>query len=120
MAWNYAGACELADVDQRQQVGQDGLGTHILVGSVGVEPVEASTGLEVNERDSEVVGAEKPIEGALGACWPLWASIRALRGKAGGNCRGRIYRLLIELCRACRSYLSQPAGSSRRSSFALP
>ena len=64
-----------------------------------MEPVEASPRREVDQRNPEVVGAEKPVEGTRGARRPLQAAIGASRGKAGSNCRGRLDRLLIELCR---------------------
>ena len=82
-----------------EQVGQCELGSHILIGPVGMESIEASSSLEVDQRNLEVIGAEKPVEGTPGACRPLRAAICACRGKAGCNCRSRVDRLLIELCR---------------------
>ena len=46
---NQLSACVLTDVDQRQQVGQNRLGSPVLVGPIGVEAVEASASRDVGQ-----------------------------------------------------------------------
>jgi hypothetical protein len=61
-----------------------------------MKPVRAATSFRISQCRLQVIFAEKPFERAQRLCRPFRAIIRPRCGNAGGNCRRRLDRLLIE------------------------
>ena len=78
-----------------------------------MKAIRTTSRLGIDQCCLQVVFAKKPAECAHCSDRPLFAAIRAPRGKARGNRRGRLDRLLIERFgiadESCRSFSSQPA-----------
>src|SRR5712672_2803758 len=77
----------------------------VLVGSIRMEAIAAAASVRIDQRRPQVVFAEKPAESARSSCRPFRARVRPPRGKARGDRRGRLDRLLIE----CFGLLANPA-----------
>ena len=90
------GARELAHLGKTEKIGHDRLAAAVLIGAIGMQPVAATAGLEVDQRDGQVVAAEEPCEGARRARLPLGIAFGAPRRKAGRDRRRCLDRLLIE------------------------
>ena len=106
MARSATGWCH-ADIDARkltnlgetEEIGHDRLAAAVLVGAVGMQSVAATAGLGIDQRDRQIVAAEKPGENAGGDRLPFGVAICAPGGQAGGDRRRGLHRLLIERAR---------------------
>ena len=111
-----ADARKLTNLRKAEKIGHDGLATAVLVGAIGMQPVAAAAGFEIDQRHRQVIAAEEPGEGARGIGLPLGIAVGAPRGEAGRDRRGGFHRLLIERLRRLaavrRSCPSRPAGNS--------
>src|SRR3984957_21115503 len=79
-----AGARELTNFRQTEQVGDDGLPTPVFVGAVGMQSVATRARLEIDERRRQIIGAKKPRKGAVRIDCPFGGAGGAPPREAGG------------------------------------
>src|SRR4051795_6279258 len=68
-AWGVAGntlaaMSKLANLREPKQVGHDRFATLVFIGTVRMQAVAAASGVEIDQRQGEIVAAEKPGESA--------------------------------------------------------
>ena len=68
-----------------------------------MQSIAATAGLGIDQRDRQIVAAEKPGENAGCDRFPFGVAIRAPGRQAGGDRRRRLQRLLIERAGGWRS-----------------
>src|SRR3569833_4250589 len=61
-----------------------------------MQSIATASAVLIDQRRCKVIGAEEPLEGAHGMCFPTWIGVRAPRRKTSRDARGRLERLLIE------------------------
>ena len=105
-------AIEQPELHKTKQIRQRRFRTLVLVGSVGMEPVETTARVAIDHGGTQVVSSEKPIECTRRPCRPLPAAIGLCRDNAGRNRCCRLDRLLIE-CRRLLAVLTEAVGPDR-------
>src|SRR6185295_12508763 len=91
---------------ERQQPGDERFATPVFIGAIRMKAVAATAGLDVRQRNRQIVSAEKPVECPQRIGSPPDVGIDAPRGTAGRNRRRCLQRLLIE-CPGWRQLLAE-------------
>ena len=103
----------MSNLGKAEQVRHHGFSAPVFVGTVGVQAIAAASGFQIDQRDRQVVAAEKPREYPRGFGFPFDIVIGAPRGEAGRDGRRGLQRLLVERLRRLA-----PVAKSRRANRA--
>ena len=87
---------EAARLDERKQIGHNGLTAVVLVGPIGMQTVATAAGAGINQSGRKIVSAEKPLEGDGGGSAPIQITVGTPGSQSGCNRGGRFERLLVE------------------------
>src|SRR5258707_9972977 len=87
---------KLPDLRETKKIGQDRLTPAIFISTIGVQSIAANAGMRIDQRNRQVVAAEKPPEDAHCDGFPLHIAL-CPPGREAGSDRGRGFEgLLIE------------------------
>src|SRR4030095_5703987 len=88
-------AGKLTNLGKSQKIAHRRLATAIFIGAIGMQPIPATAAIGIDERDRQVVAAEKPGEDPGCGGLPSGIVVRTQSGQAGGNRGGCFHRLLV-------------------------
>ena len=80
-------ARKLTNIGKTEQIGHDQLAAAVFVGAVGMQSIAATAGLGIDQRDRQIVAAEKPGENVGCDRLPFGVALRPPGGQAGGDRR---------------------------------
>lgn len=78
-----AEAGNLTNLRDAEKIGYDGLTAPVLVRPVGMQAIATATRFQVDQRQRQVIAAEKPLECVRRAGPPFEITVRTPRRKAG-------------------------------------
>src|ERR1700681_4983267 len=90
-----AEACKLTHLRKTEEIGDDGLATPVLVGPSGMQTIAAAACFPVDQRQEQIVAAEKPCERPRRLGFPLQIAVCTPRRQAGRDRRGGLQGLLV-------------------------
>ena len=103
-------AGKLTNIRKTEQIGYDRLAAAVFVGAVGMQPIPATAGLGIDERNRQIIAAEKPGENVGCDRLSFRVTFRAPSGQAGRDRRRCLHGLLVERARRLAQFTE--AGSA--------